>query len=117
MPLTRLLLLDNQTHVSHVTCLVSLFLYFLYKIAELDREGLKVEDRTFSHEIDYVIYIKEILNLKGHPNCITGLTVTTSLLNGWILPVCGVASGRVSACSLHSMLVFVQFGGNRIIKH
>ena len=32
---------------------------------------------------------KEILNLEGHPNRITGSTVTAILLNGWILPIGG----------------------------
>ena len=43
------------------------------------------------------LFLKEILNLKGHPNRITGSKVTAILLNGWILPVGGVASGRVCA--------------------
>ena len=46
-----------------------------------------VEDGAFSHKIDYVTIFLEILNLKGHPNLITG--------NGWNLPIGGVASGRV----------------------
>ena len=29
----------------------------------------------------------EILNLEGHPSCITGSRVTAILLNGWILPI------------------------------
>ena len=31
-----------------------------------------VEDGAFFHKIDHVTILKEILNLKGHPNCITG---------------------------------------------
>ena len=51
-----------------------------------------VED-AFSHIIDYECYnFNEILNLKGHPNCITGSKVTTILLNGWILPLGGASS-------------------------
>ena len=38
-----------------------------------------------------------ILNLKGYPNCIIDSKVMASLLNGWVLPFCGVASGRVCA--------------------
>ena len=49
----------------------------------------------------------KILNLEGHPNCITGSRVTVILLNGWILPIGGVASGRFCACSLHSRLASV----------
>ena len=33
------------------------------------------------------------------------LGVTAIMLNGWILPIGGVASGRVCACSLCSRLV------------
>ena len=51
-----------------------------------------VEDGAFSHKIDCVTIFKEILNLEGHPNCITGSTVIAILLNGWILPI-----GRASA--------------------
>ena len=50
-----------------------------------------VGDGAFSHKIDYVTIFVEILNLKGHLHCITGLRVKAILLNGWILPM-GVAS-------------------------
>ena len=40
--------------------------------------------------IDYVTFFKEILNLEGHPNRITGSKFTAIFLNGWILPVGGV---------------------------
>ena len=53
--------------------------------------ALMVEDGAFSHKIDYVTICLEILNLKGHSNCINGSRVTVILLNGWILPI-GVAS-------------------------
>ena len=51
-----------------------------------------VEDDAFSHKIDYVTIFMEILNLKGHPNRITGLKVTAILLNGLILPIDGASS-------------------------
>ena len=35
------------------------------------------------------IFSKEILNLKEHPNCITGSRVREIFLNGWILPIGG----------------------------
>ena len=54
-----------------------------------------VRHGAFSHKIDYVTIILEILNPKKHQNCITYSKVTAILLNGWILPVGGVASGRV----------------------
>ena len=43
-------------------------------------------------EKDYLIGIKNFLNLEGHQNRISGSKVTAILLNGWILPVGGVAS-------------------------
>ena len=44
---------------------------------------------AFSHKIDYVTMFEEIINLEGHPNCITGSRVMAILLNGWILPIVG----------------------------
>ena len=64
-----------------------------------------VGDGAFSYKIDYVTIFKKILNLEGHLNRITGSRVTAILLNGWILPIGGVLSGRVCACSLRSRLV------------
>ena len=49
-----------------------------------------------------VSQVWEILNLKGNRDCIIGSKVTAMLLEGWSLPLGGVASGRVCACSLHS---------------
>jgi hypothetical protein len=65
-----------------------------------------VADGAFSHKIDYVTIVKEILNPERHPNCITGSKVPAILLNGWILPIGGASSGTVCACSLRSRLVF-----------
>ena len=56
-----------------------------------------VEDVAFSHKIDYVTNLQEILNPEGQQNRTTGSKVTAILLNGWILPVGGVASGKVCA--------------------
>ena len=56
-----------------------------------------VGDGAFSHKIDYVIILREILNLEEHPNPIAGLKVTAILLNGWILPIVGASTGRVCA--------------------
>ena len=42
-----------------------------------------VEDGTLSHKIDYITIFKEIWNLKGHQNCITGLKVTT-FFDEWV---------------------------------
>ena len=64
-----------------------------------------VEDGALSHKIDYFTIFYKILNLEGHLNRITGSKVTVILLNGWILPIGGVALGSVCACSLRSRLV------------
>ena len=45
------------------------------------------EDGAFSHKIDY-----EILNLEGHPNCITGSRVMEIFLKLWILPIGGASA-------------------------
>ena len=70
------------------------------------RHAQTVRDSSWSYKIDYVIVMKNILNPKGHQNRISGSKVTNILLKGWILPIGGVALGRVCACSLCSMLVF-----------
>ena len=41
--------------------------------------------------------LQEILNPEGHQNRMTGIKATAILLNEWIFPVGGVASGRVCA--------------------
>ena len=51
-----------------------------------------LEDGAFSHEINYLTIVSEILNLEGHPICITGSRVTAILLNGWILPISGASA-------------------------
>ena len=38
-------------------------------------------------KLDCITICQEILNLKGHQNCITGSRVTAILLNGWIFPI------------------------------
>ena len=35
----------------------------------------------------YIFILSEILNLKGHPNYITGSKVMAIMLNGFILPI------------------------------
>ena len=70
------------------------------------RHALTVADGDFSHKIDYVTIVKEILNPEGHPNRITGAKVTAILLNGWTLPIGGASSVRLCSCSLRSRLVF-----------
>ena len=71
------------------------------KISLRRRHALTVADGAFSHKIDYVTIFKEILNPEWHSNRISGSKVTAILLNGWILPIGGASSGRVSpaACA------------------
>ena len=66
--------------------------------------GLRV--RASNHKIGYVKQVWKILNLKGNQNLINGSKVTAILLEGLILPVGGVVSGRVCACSLRRRLVY-----------
>ena len=46
-----------------------------------------VEYGAFSHKIDILTIFKEILNLKGHLNHITGSRIMAILLNGLTLPL------------------------------
>ena len=50
--------------------------------------------------------MKSFLNLEGHQNRISGSKDVVILLYGLILPIGGVALGRVCVCSLRSRLVF-----------
>ena len=54
-----------------------------------------------THKTNYIDIFSEILNPEGHLNCYIGSKVTAILLNEWILPAGGVASGRVcpAACA------------------
>ena len=54
-----------------------------------------------SHKTNYIEHFPEVLCLEGHLNCYIGSKVTAILLNGWILPTSGAASGRVcpEACA------------------
>ena len=69
------------------------------------RHDQMVKDSAYSHKIDYVRKVQPILNLKGHPNRTIGSKSTAILVNWWNLPIGGVASGRVCACSLRSRFV------------
>ena len=70
-----------------------------------------------SYKIDKIVIFKEILNPKGHQNCIIGSAVTMILLNGLIFPI--GQSGEAShwrVCyqrGLHR-LVSIYFDGDRI---
>ena len=52
--------------------------------------------------------LANFLNPKGHPKPISGSKVTAILLKEWIWSIGGVASARVCACSLYSILVLPQ---------
>ena len=58
---------------------------------------------------EYVKLLKTFLNPEGHHNRITSSKVIAVFLDGGSLPIGGVSSGRVSACSLRSRLVFFSF--------
>ena len=53
--------------------------------------------------------MKNFINPKGHQNCISSLKVTTILLKWCILPVGGVASGRVCAAGLFLKVLCLPF--------
>ena len=69
------------------------------------RHAQTVRDSTSSYKIDYVIVIKNFLNLEGHHNPTSGSKVTDILLKGWILPIGGASAGEGLPCSLCSRLV------------
>ena len=58
------------------------------KILLRHRHTLLVEDGAFSHKKYYVTN-------EGHPNHITSSKLMAIMMNWWILPIGGVASGRV----------------------
>ena len=49
-------------------------------------------------KIEYVLQVEEILNFKGEQNCIVGSKVTAILLDWYIWPIGGFASGRWLSC-------------------
>ena len=61
----------------------------------LRHHAIMVEAGAFIHKREYVTILKEIRNLKGHPNHITGSKVTAILLNGWALPIGGASAVKV----------------------
>ena len=69
------------------------------------RQAQVARDSCSSYNIDYVIVIKNFLNPEGHQNPISGSKEVAILLKGWILPIGGVASGKVCSYSLCSRLV------------
>ena len=62
-----------------------------------------------SYKIDYVVVMKSFQNPEGHENHISGSKVTVVLLKGLILPIGGVALGRVKRLSPKCELKYVFF--------
>ena len=54
-----------------------------------------VKHGASSPKTNYINIVSELLNIERHHKYSIGSKVTTILLNGWILPTGGVASGRV----------------------
>ena len=59
---------------------------------------------------NYIDIFSDILNLEGHLNRCIGSKVTAILLNGWILPTGGAASGRVCPAACAAGLFFSWTG-------
>ena len=59
-----------------------------------------------------------ILNPEGHPNRIVDSKVMAALLNGWSLPVGGVASvkGLRAACVAGLFVIFLQIFIHKILS-
>ena len=66
------------------------------------RHAQRVRYSSFSYKIDYFMLIKTFLKPEGHQHSISGSKVIAILLKGLILPIGGIASGRVCAFSLRS---------------
>ena len=76
----------------------------LYYFALQRPQARTIKDDDFSHKI--VPKAWDILNIKGHKHIILGkIKVTLILLKVLILPVGGVALGRVGPCNLLIRLV------------
>ena len=76
----------------------------------MTRHAQTIWDNSSRYKINYVIVIKKFLNHKEHQHAISGWKDMAILLKGRILPIGGVASGRIYACSLRSRLVLIKNG-------
>ena len=56
------------------------------------RHAQTVKDSSSSYKIEYVIVIKNFLNLEGHQNPINDSKFTAILLKGWILSIGGASA-------------------------
>ena len=71
-------------------------------------QSKKVSYGASNDEIGYVAQIHGIPSLEGYMNYIIGSDVMAIFLSVRILPVGGVAPGRVCGCTLHGRLVFTD---------
>ena len=67
------------------------------------RHAQTVRDSSSSYKTDYVFVIKNCPNPKGHQDCISGSKVRALLLKRWILPIMGVALGRVNTLKMQHL--------------
>ena len=81
------------------------------------RHAQTVGDGAFSHKIDYIRRIFVVLNLQGHTNWIICSRVRAIFLNWWILPVGGVATGRVWIKPSHSYTVIHTLSIQRTLTY
>ena len=77
------------------------------KISLWRHHALMVKDDAFSHKIDYVSFLYEILNHEGHLNRFIGLKVTAILGNGGILPVKLHREGSATAACAEGLFLFI----------
>ena len=68
-----------------------------------------IGDGIFSHKMDWFWKFLEILNLKGHPNCIIGSKVKAILLDWWVLPIVGVVSEGSAPAAYAAGLFYIFF--------
>ena len=57
---------------------------------------------------NYINIVSEVLNVEEHQNGLIGTKFTAILMNGWILPTGGVASGRVCPAACAAGLLFIE---------
>ena len=61
-------------------------------------------------------FFLDTLNLEGHLHRCIGSKVTAILLNGWILPTGGVASGRVCPAACAAGLFIYTYTSFKMVK-
>ena len=88
-----------QTPLSFINSFICWLSNLFVKISLQQCNAQTVKKVTSSHKTIHVIL--EILYLEGHVNCCIASKFTAILLNGWILPTGGAASGSIcpAACT------------------